>query len=675
MKNTVTPCLGTVYLIEQGISKETQYRDLNNIKDAGLKLVVLWPPVSRWDAGDGVSMAFDTVDRVMDYCHELSLKAILELEGQNPTFQFMPDCLFEEDFFSTDDTGKHWISYLHPEADRIICDYMRAVAVHFKDHPALIGYDVFNEVNFRSTDKHTVKAFQQWLEVKYDDIKALNYVWGRFYTDFSQIRVDNFNYAYSRWSSMRPELDFQDFFADTIQILVKRWGDTIREVDPDHPIIADNSWSMTCFDNMLLGNDDWKVAEVVDTFGLSVYPQSWDIHIASDPASISQIYRGGVSCCAPGKPVMVSELQTHNQTVLAQNSSVFDEIGLWTWQAFMHGISSLVYWKWKPFTRGFQVSGRGMTLQDGTPNNRCRQAEQIAGIVNVNPGIFRDRTVVDNGVAMLYNPECDRFTDLTLPDEKSGFYRDAFAGWYRFLFNKGITPLIIKADDLDKEHTSHLKLIIAPSCVMLPQKDIERLCIFIEKGGKVIADGRFAVVDENCFAYETAPGGRLKEVFGYRELDFLSPYKDTASAIANRFSVIRLEGAECSQNTLAGDPLNAITASTLYIPTFFGYGTDDPTLAPVVSHFLERTVDKSCQVLEKSAETDVIVSRGKAGMLVSACNYAESRIKVRVMVNTAAPCRALTEDSAAFKTFVKGNFTELELSVEGRDIAAVIFEN
>jgi len=77
MKRLKQPMLGTVYLIEPGVSPEKQYCDLENIAGSGFKLVVLWPPISRWDAADGVSIAFDSVDRVMDTCHKLGLEAIL----------------------------------------------------------------------------------------------------------------------------------------------------------------------------------------------------------------------------------------------------------------------------------------------------------------------------------------------------------------------------------------------------------------------------------------------------------------------------------------------------------------------------------------------------------------------------------------------------------------------
>ena len=77
MKKFEKPLLGTVFLIEQDVPRETIKRDLENIAGLGMNLVVLWPPMSRWDAADGVSVAFDTVDFVMDACAELGLAAVL----------------------------------------------------------------------------------------------------------------------------------------------------------------------------------------------------------------------------------------------------------------------------------------------------------------------------------------------------------------------------------------------------------------------------------------------------------------------------------------------------------------------------------------------------------------------------------------------------------------------
>jgi hypothetical protein len=57
MKSIDTPLIGTVYLVEPNVPPQRRELDLTNIARTGMNLVVLWPPVSRWDSNDGVSIA------------------------------------------------------------------------------------------------------------------------------------------------------------------------------------------------------------------------------------------------------------------------------------------------------------------------------------------------------------------------------------------------------------------------------------------------------------------------------------------------------------------------------------------------------------------------------------------------------------------------------------------
>ncbi len=661
----IGPDIGAVYLIEQGVTPARQERDLTNMARAGMNLVVLWPPVSRWDAPDGVGLAFDSVDRVMDICGRLGLRAVLELEGQNQAMQFAPDYLFEPDMMPrTSIKSQHWLNYYHPKVDALILEYCRAIAGHFKDHPALWGYDLFNEVEFHSTDPYTVAAFRQWLVEKYGDIRKLNHVWGRFYESFDQIRMDTLAHVYSQWSSLQPVLDFEDFRADSIVHFIKRWGNAVREVDPNHVLIADNLWSMTTFDTVALANDDWKVAGAVDVFGLSVYPQSWNVRLRRNPCALGQIYRGGI-CAAGGKPAMVSELQTHNQTALAVGSSVFDEIKLWTWQAFAHGISGMVYWKWNPFTRGRQVCSRGMTAQDGTPNDRARQASECARVLRDNAAAFGPRKIYDSGVGLLYCPTCDRFTGLITPDDKEQ-YRRSLAGWYRFLWERNINPAILKAGDLAMDYWRDIKLLVVPMLSMLSRNDAGLLRNFAARGGKIVADGRFAIIDGNGFAYEHAPGG-LVDLFGYEEVDYLAPNPDEQAACPARFSVVKLAGAAASAANVRGDVLAASNAATLYLATPFGLDTSNFRLASLVNEYLQRYVDRRCEVLVRGDEVDVTIARG-ANILVCATNYSDRPELVRVRVDTAGPVTSLWPAVQATVT-ADGNGSTLEFLVPRRDVA------
>ena len=667
MKTLARPILGAVYMVEENLSLERHFHDLQQIKNKGLHVIVMWPPVSPWDSEDGVSFSFKTVDKIMDKCHELGLQVIVELEGQNPAFQFAPDYLFKPEHSTVSDRARHWVNYYHPEVISYMKTYIELVANHYKNHPALLGYDVFNEVNFHSTDIYTVNAFRHWLEQKYGNLTVLNKTWKRFYTEFDQIHLTNLRSNYSRWSSLRPWLDFEDFRADAIRDFVKTWGDYIRVIDPNHLIIADNSWSMTTFDTTILGNDDWKVASVVDSFGLSVYPQSWDVRLREDPCSVAQIYRGGISAGKESqkKPIMISELQTHNQTALAKGSSVFDEIRIWTWQAFAHGAEGLIYWKWNPFTAGFQVGGRGMTSADGTPNERADQAKECADVLTKHGQYFLGREIYNHHVYLVYNPVCDRFTDIILPDDH-GLYRKSVKAWYQYLWEKGIQPTFVKPEDIVNIKNHEKAILIAPLLSMVSETDSKSIKQYLSKGGKLIADGRFAIVDENGFAFEEAPGN-LMDTMGFKEMDFISPY-DAGENSFERFSRVVLKKGKAELLSSKGDPVVVSTDKTLYFASPFGVDLPNRNIKNILDNFFGKFLSRQIEVIQKSNFVDLVISKGK-GTMISVINYGKQEETVEVKLDVTGKLQNFWPRS---KATINGK--TVKIIVPARDVCSVVVE-
>ncbi|MBO5071836.1 MAG: beta-galactosidase, partial [Eubacterium sp.] len=69
-----------------------------------------------------------------------------------------------------------YLSYFNPEVNELICKHFEKTANAYKDFPALIAYDVFNETMFSSYDKYTIEEFRGWLKEKYGSIEHLNEV-------------------------------------------------------------------------------------------------------------------------------------------------------------------------------------------------------------------------------------------------------------------------------------------------------------------------------------------------------------------------------------------------------------------------------------------------------------------------------------------------------------------
>jgi beta-galactosidase len=220
--------LGTVYLLEPDRPDPELVRDLQAIADTGLGRVVLWPAVRRADDGSLDAESFHQADLALDSCARLGMDAILELIGQHASSEYLPDFLIDdaEMIAGGRDVEKaidHWPNLCHPRVQDSIRKYFEDVVPHYRGHPALFGWDIFNETHFRSYDPSTEREFRRWLEGKYGDTASLNRSWVRHYRRFEDVRLANLAFSSSLWSSLQPVLDLHRFFAETIASWCERW--------------------------------------------------------------------------------------------------------------------------------------------------------------------------------------------------------------------------------------------------------------------------------------------------------------------------------------------------------------------------------------------------------------------------------------------------------------------
>ena len=163
---------GAVYIIEQDYTDEEICRDLVNMKNCGFNLITLWPVANAWLAKSSHEWVFTKTRYVLDMCQELGMKAILQLFGQNQAQEFMPDAAQTADMESADQYGPWinenslWANLNHPVVRDYFDTYFREAITALKDHPAVYGWDVFNESHHRTDDEWTTRKYQQWLRKK-----------------------------------------------------------------------------------------------------------------------------------------------------------------------------------------------------------------------------------------------------------------------------------------------------------------------------------------------------------------------------------------------------------------------------------------------------------------------------------------------------------------------------
>src|SRR6266481_6414757 len=144
----------------------------------------------------------------------------------------------------------NYTSPVYREKSRAITE---ALAKHYQMHPAVIGWQIDNELNchldvsFAASDHD---AFRVWCQERYQTLDALNQAWGtafwsQTYTGWDQVWLPRPTVTYQNPSLL---LDFYRFTSDMTVRFGARQYQIIKEIAP-HQFVTHNAFqSMTNVD-------------------------------------------------------------------------------------------------------------------------------------------------------------------------------------------------------------------------------------------------------------------------------------------------------------------------------------------------------------------------------------------------------------------------------------------
>ncbi|EIQ00172.1 beta-galactosidase [Opitutaceae bacterium TAV1] len=535
---------GAVYLLEPEYTWTGIERDMRLMRDHGFNTLTLWPAANSWLATRPDEYVFDDTLRYLDLARSLGLRVIVQLIGQNQSQEFAPDCLMRPDMVLSDPgagaaagglkgwNNCFWANLNHPDVDILVKRYLETCVAALRHHPAVCGWDIFNEAHFRSDDPWTVARYRDWLRQRYDNkIETLNRRWFRRYRDFSEVNPADRDAPYSVWSSMLPVIDYEHFRSQTLTDICARWAAWTRAADPDRqadgspvrPVIIDGT-SGQLLEQSLSGrnNDEFSTARVpdCDIFGGTFYPKSWGRDLGDRPWELMHYYgMSRAAAVAAGKPYYVNELQTHTQAVLTPGSEMSPSLlALCIWAAIAAGAEAMQLWRWRPFLRGYQASGRGLTRLDGTPGPRAAAVAALVRTLRENEAAITASRPVPADVKILVGYRARVVHDVCLKGT-SGHQSGSLRGWHRVF-----TALGFAVENASLECLSEADLatpvMVLPAAIALTDDQAAWLARYVAAGGTLIAEARLAILDDNgVVRSEGSPGRVLSEVFGVIERD------------------------------------------------------------------------------------------------------------------------------------------------------------
>ncbi len=498
------------------ITREDTLADIENnfvqMKDAGLDTAVIWPSSFWWEEKKE-GYPFNTGRELLKLAQKHEIKIIMELAGQLSTLEYIPDFLMKEEYYATDEDGNiiwgqpsfGFLNYFHPEVNKLICDHFAKTAEAYKDYPALIAYDIFNETFFRSFDEYTMEEFRKWLKEKYGSIEKLNKVWERTYSDFSQV-----DYQCWKWLSIMPEADYAAFRKAAIPRFLKNWCEAVRKVDNKHYLIADNIASMICKGDYDRPQDDFSLKEVVDEIGMSFYPKGVDGCYLPDKR---WCIFDGLYAASKREGYLISEMQTHTQALFNPMTAVRPyELKQWSLESISSGAKALIYWMWRPFTKGLQTLGRGLVDYKNRSTPRLEVARELSDIIS-DIGVVKPIT---SKVAILYDDKCEDFQRMYTKayNVEQEIYLSSIQGAYCALFDNNIHADLIKINEIE-----NYKAVILTNHIIIDKETADKLKSFVNNGGALICDGKIGIVDYESMLNKELPGGEFNECMGFEFID------------------------------------------------------------------------------------------------------------------------------------------------------------
>ena len=401
----------------------------------------------------------------------------------------------------------------NPDAKALAGSFLTQLILRYKDHPAMYGYDLWNECNYSPRVchcEHTRQAFVQWLQAKYASLQAVAKAWHR--------------YSYAGWedvsipvnSGIWPEnLDWMEFQKQNAYKHLQWRVDLVRKYDKTSRITAHGlAGSLHAIHS---GCDEWLAASKVETYGLTWIPsrrgnEKWKQAHAID------LVRSG----ARGKPFWHAEQQGGplwlQPQVIGRSKedgrvATAPDIRIWNMVSIAGGATGILYPRWRSLLDGSLFGSFGLYSNNGLPNSRTEMGAKVTAWANApeQDGLFKARPVKGD-VGILVVPEAQAFNHHLEQGGKEEFYTHCMTGAYQGFFDNNIQSDWVHIDDMDAYDFLYL-----PYPIHMTSAHVKAVTEWVGRGGKLVLEGCPAYWGDNLSVGAEQPNYEFAQACGVTE--------------------------------------------------------------------------------------------------------------------------------------------------------------
>lgn len=499
--------------------------DFRRMRELGFSVVRMaefaW---SIFEPADG-QFSFELFDRVLDLAHQHGLGVILGTPTATPPAWLThahPEVLnaTREGLPYQHGQRRHY-SYNAPIYRELSARIVTQLAEHYGQHPALIGWQIDNELNcevnvFYAEADHT--AFRAWLQGRYESLDALNAAWGtvfwnQTYSDWAQVRLTGLTPSDS--PNPHQALDEKRFISDSAIGYAAMQAEIIRPRSPGR-------WVTT---NGMFGHlDSYALTEqALDFFSYDSYPNFATIYPDAGPEPLLDRIGGWnlsrVRGISPTFAIMEQQSGPGGWVNrMAQPAPKPGQMRLWTYQSIAHGADMLLYFRWRTATMGTEIYWHGLNDYHNQPNRRIAEVAQIGQeLATIGPQIVGAQVVADVGIVLDYDNEWDGELDVW----HGPLSQQSTHAWVKALQYQHIPcDAVYMRPTTSAADLARYRLLVYPHAAILSEEMAAVLAAYVEQGGALVLGCRTGYkLASGQVAMRPMPGP-LAELCGVTVADF-----------------------------------------------------------------------------------------------------------------------------------------------------------
>jgi beta-galactosidase len=528
-KNMTTPpfIFGTQYYRAPTPESECWTEDHRKMKALGFNTVKYWVQW-RWSHREGDHFVFDDLDQLMDLAKANGLGVTL-----NVLFDMAPVWLYKQypeskpisaagEALELRTESHHQIGgspgpcYHHPEALKARQRFLQAVVEHFRDHPALAMWDIWNEPEqgypFRKPKMpdvlcycgHCRTRFIEWLRTKYGSLDQLNQVWGRCYEHWDDVELP------LNPSTITDFIDWREFHLDKMTAEARWRLGLVEKIDPHHIRylhVVPNTMSLF---NSVTCVDDFELAKLCQVFAATMN---------SGPVFSSQVVSAarGKVCYNVESHINFGAINMH-QRRLDLNDLLKDwlpQIGF--------GIKGFLFWQYRPEVLGCESPAWGLVKPDGSDRPITEATRTFLKTISPCIPELLESYPLPAQIGIWKSRKNEIFHFCMQGELQS--LANSVEGYIQTLYRNNYPFRIISGQMLEEGDLDGLKMLIMPSCYYLTQPEIDSLNRWVQKGGVLFAEAHLAGYNGTTGRHSrTIPGGGLADQWKIKEQDSTSSY-------------------------------------------------------------------------------------------------------------------------------------------------------